>query len=346
MQQQQSEKFFPLYRDDPIYGSAWCSNKCIIEQGDQRFFTRVRYRFPGEAGYRYQGFYQSSGYNTKQRGVWFPFDGIVVVDEASKPKTQRLMKNWIAKVVYTNSVKHLKKSVLAKRFGCPLFVFISKHMENVHPVQRQTPFWNDITKFSNLMKELKAPHPRHTGDESKMKQKQLHVLHCVHAPAEIDYGIMVNRMIKNAVSVNWLYDIPSDISKYPDEYDKDLKDLVALNPLDLDSILDGSEILLPGRFKFTLKPVLIGTDGMLYIPDFIVSSRPVITWLTLHQYMQDLVSRNSWQPLQAFQQQQQQQQQKKPAAAAAAAEPKKRKIQQAPAQTRRSQRLRKKQGGK
>lgn len=108
MQQQRTETFYPLYLNDPIYGSAWYSNKCIIEAGDERFFTRVRYQFPGESKYRYQAFYQSSGHNTSQKGVWFPFDGITLQDDPSKSKKFRLYKNWIAKPLFAKSVQHQK----------------------------------------------------------------------------------------------------------------------------------------------------------------------------------------------------------------------------------------------
>lgn len=155
------------------------------------------------------------------------------------------------------------------------------------------------------MKDLKAPHPEHYGEETKTERQ--HRLHCVHAPPGTDYAMLVNQMIKDAVSINWLYDIPPGVSMYTDEYPQEIKSLVAINPINLESILDGSELLLPGRFKFTVKPILTGTDGALYIPEFIVSTVKLETWPIMLQFYQYLINQNAWQP-------EQQQQQRKPAA--------------------------------
>lgn len=286
------EHYIPLYQADPVYGSAWVSSNCIIEPGEQRFFTKVKYRFPGETIDRYQGFYQSSGHNSHNKGIWFPFDGMVARWNSTNNRIQR---SWICKPMLLMSVVKCRNE-LAQRFGTPIFVFISKHMQRVHPIPDSSNLWEIPQKFKTIMTTMKATHPEHTGQQTRRQTSQSIDTTCFIIAEETDHTIAVNKFIEDAISINWLYNIPGTISSFTDEYDKRTKIMIHRNKIDLKNLLEGNSIEIPlnERIFMDFTPVLFMNDGNPLIPDYVVMGTSTGSWTGLAKKYQTLIHSEKW----------------------------------------------------
>ena len=286
------EHFIPLYMGDPVYGSAWVSSNCIIEPGEHRFFTKVKYRFPGEEIDRYQGFYQSSGHNSQNKGIWFPFDGIVA---RWNNNNNRIQRSWISKPMMLKSVSKCKNE-LVQRFGTPIFVFISKNMQRVHPIPGSSNLWEIPQKFKSIMSAMKAGNPDHTGQQTRRKASQSLDTTCFIIDEDTDHTVAVNTFIEDAISINWLYNIPATISAFSDEYDARTKIMIHKNKIDLKNLLEGNPIEIPlnERIFIDFTPILLMNDGNSLIPDYVVTGTPTGFWTGLAKKYQALIHSEKW----------------------------------------------------
>ena len=295
------EKFIPLYLDDPTYGSAWVSNECLIEPGNQRFFARIKYRFPSDKLDRFQAFYQSSGTNTGHKGTWFPCDGLVLRGNPNATMTQSdikltmlLQKGYISKPILTRSATRNRSStILSKRFGSPIFVFISRHLQFVHqfPLPESSNLFQDLNEYSNIMRQLKATDPHYFGPAPASIPDMI----CHEIPRDQDPEMVMNRFIGDAISINWLYNIPSGISSFPDEY-YEMTKLMTKEPIDFNKIYNGQELRVPITTKLSevIVPYMKLKDDSIVIPDYIIDGHQLQNWKGLALKYEYSIRRDRW----------------------------------------------------
>ncbi|NBO25012.1 MAG: hypothetical protein EBU93_07270, partial [Chlamydiae bacterium] len=272
------------------------------------FFTRVKYKFPSDADdfYRYQAFYQSSGTNTRLEGVWFPCDGLVLYLDRGKrigsigvEPVYKIIFGWICKVSYTMSAKQLynrqqqlprqqqqqlsKQLETCKRFGSPIFVFISRHLQLVHPLSQSIQ--NLSQKFTKIMEGFQVMEPEY--ESQSLRQKRIPKIICHKIPDDKDPDEYINRFIGDAVSINWLYDIPPSISRFENEYDTEIqripqKLLIHEKKINLNDLQNGEPLQIHlatfnGK-KIFMEEQPFYVDGKIWIPDYLLNGTNVSFW--------------------------------------------------------------------
>lgn len=170
-------------------------------------------------GFGFQGFYQSSGINSRFQGIWFPFDGIAHND---------LGYWYLVKPVQTiHSIQYQQKPfdeipspphmLAIYRMSCPFFIFISGLLSD-EPI---------FDQFLQSIKDILKPG---TSQElayySSLYSAKVPILWEKMKQIKIDSIIDFNRYLGNALSINFLkgyqYDIHwngTDVLDFNEVYD-------------------------------------------------------------------------------------------------------------------------------
>ena len=259
----ESEKlsWIHLFKNHPLFGDAYCHSVGILETGNQRLFTKVKYRFPEEKEFRYQAFYLSSGTNTGELGyhVFFPCDGYCI--KLVKEGKRSIIQPWIIKLIQTKSVMEMDssqvKNELAKRFGTPYFAFLSYCMRYKSTVSN---IWDDQS-LSDILEILKSPF---SVSDVKTIQSKVIPFQLIRIGKSIgDRESLINQFIEDALSVNYLRQLPATLGHYKDEYPN--RSHYQLNYKD---ILEGIpfDLYHSHRFKQPHILMILMEDGVKYIP--------------------------------------------------------------------------------
>jgi len=287
--------YTPLYRL-PHYGEADVATVCLAEVGEQRVFTKVRYRFPGERVYRYQAFYRSSGAHSAEKGVWFPCDGIVMVLETPSRGggivRKRKARPWIVKVSQTQTARRripidatydaemtrmpvgatvqqkqvyvdhfsfpYRRREMARRYGSPILFVIALFLtcassSDVTSLLSQ----RDVEDMSSLL-GARAPiqYPPSCVEAWECERRR--------PKPGVHQDELINRFIGDALSINWLRDVPRAVSLYANEYDREK------THINLNDVLDMKAFVVYRDWKRVLALDL--PDGRRIIPDFVLMS--------------------------------------------------------------------------
>lgn len=288
-----NEQYMPLYLDNVVYGSAWVCRTCIIGPSSRRYFTKVKYKLPKDSFYRYQGFYQSM-LDTDYYGTWLPFDGIVC---ALDTETDTIIKNKIVHVSKTFSAQNIEKhkqsdvssdvkdlASIASWFGTPLFVIISMHMKRLNPT-REKGLWGNSKNCSIILKLL--------GSKFLCKKELIapeYTFIFLKFP-QLKTTEMINRFLAASISRNWLYNLPSNLSSFENEYN-----MYPFFLLDLNDILNKDEREFPSlsnRSKLKTFGHIDLPNGKTVIPEYILFTDPV-QWKTRRERMIKYVMRTKW----------------------------------------------------
>lgn len=293
-----NEQFMPLYLEHALYGSAWVCRTCIIGPSQRRYFTKVRYQLPNDSFYRYQGFYQNLLINTGYSGTWFPFDGIVC---AIDPETDTIIKNKIEHVSKTFSAQNIERhtdgddvsltphtdnglATVASWFGTPLFVIISMHMKLLNPT-REKSLWSNSKNCSIIMKLL--------GSKILCKNQLIapeYTFIFLKFP-KLKTIEMINRFVATSLSRNWLYNLPSTLSSFENEYN-----MHAFFLIDLNGILDKKNFEMP---SISTKSRIITTghidlpNGKTIVPEYILYTDP-LQWKIKNAIMDKYIEKTKW----------------------------------------------------
>jgi len=298
-QVREHEEYLPLFENHPRFGSAYYNTTGLLETGNRRFFTKVKYRLPRDTEDRFQAFYMSSGTNTSDigRNVLFPCDGEVIRYTFSSSPTpgprKKEFSTWIAKLDHTQSslsvvasttkkkekrkqetsiplakaVQGVKggEEAFAKRFGTPYFIVLSYCMRHasLHPHPGQ--LWQlGSEAVESLLSILQSPFSWKEVQENAMTMLAPQILRMQYVKLgvhknHVDVGTIINRFIGNAISFNFLRSLPSSLSTFADEYPGRSR-----YELDYNHILDGNVYRL--SFRTSSMRTLVAGEYRLSVP--------------------------------------------------------------------------------
>jgi len=223
---------------------------------------------PGAKGFGYQGFYCSTGINSTQPDLWFPFDGITYDSFGRNLHLQKVESTQFSSRFRSMSQKPNPDKQILRRFGCLFFIFLSSLL-------------SDPTTFHKFEKKTY----KFLTKQEKTQIKQWTEENILDLISPLDFKSQagrpsvktVNMFIGNALSVNYLRGVEEG---YASDFLGDPQNYLDYNEIysgKIYTVYEGSRLLKPiERPLYTQCPGLSNP----FIMDFFLDQK----WYNISNY--------------------------------------------------------------